>query len=267
MYKCLFYNIWFGKIPPYFKHHCKTCNINKSDYHWIVYTDQVNKQTSFSEAITAYPYNWDMLIKDFQKIDVEIEKPKKITRPVTKTLGQCRLFMPVIRNDFPKTQYWGITEFDVIYGNLNEYLLNIENYLVISGDPRAGCGPFSIFRHDCEELILNYPNLKIELEDNSHDTIETNLFLLYFEDHGQVKRNTGLQPFRESLGFTAGHWATWEKGEINVFHKEEQKKAGIFHFGGQRKRPEFKITKKASNNWKISHKGIENLKKRFKQML
>lgn len=265
MYDCVFYNIWFGEMPNYFQYHALACERNSKSFHWIVYTDQVEKKTSWNSAITAYPYSWEELSNDFRKIGVKINRPATFTRAVTKTIAQCRLFLPIVRNDpTPESTHWGISEFDVIYGDLRKYFYDLEDWLVISGDPRAGCGPLSVFRNDCQEMLMNYPNIIHELEDNSYDTIETNEFLLFFEDRGNVKRFTGLQPFREKFGFTAGHWAKWRDGVITVFGSQGKFEAGMFHFGGQRKSGKFKVTLPPSRFWKVSDDGIFPLGKPLK---
>lgn len=258
--KCLLYNIWFGEIPNYFAYHQMTCDKNADDFHWIVYTDQVSKTTKWSKSITAHPYSWDQLIEDFSKIDIQLEKPDTITRPVTKTIAQCRLFLPMLRSEpAPEYSHWGITEFDVIYGKLDKYFEDAHEHLVISGDPRAGCGPFSVFRKDCQELLKDYPNLKNEIEDNSFDSIETNDFLEFFEQHGSVKRTTGLQPIRDKYRHTAGHSAKWLNGKLVVVGSQGEFEGGFFHFGGQRKSGRFQVKGNPTKFWRVSGSGIERL--------
>ncbi|GAG20716.1 unnamed protein product, partial [marine sediment metagenome] len=145
------------------------------------------------------------------------------------------------------------------YGKLYNYFEDAHEHLVVSGDPRAGCGPFSVLRRDCLPMLLEYPNLKEEWEGNSYDSIETDDFLRFFEKRGSVKRTTGLQPIRDKYRMTAGHSAKWLDGQLVVIGRQGCFTGGVFHFGGQRKKMTFKVEEHPTDCWQVSNSGIENL--------
>ncbi|WP_419664177.1 DUF6625 family protein [Desulfosarcina variabilis] len=42
---------FMGPLPPYFAFWAKSCEANKDDFHWFVYSDQIESQMSVCESI------------------------------------------------------------------------------------------------------------------------------------------------------------------------------------------------------------------------
>jgi hypothetical protein len=54
--QCVFLVPFFGPLPPYFDLWARSCEANAGNFHWLVYSDQVQERQAVNPAVTLVPY-------------------------------------------------------------------------------------------------------------------------------------------------------------------------------------------------------------------
>ncbi len=84
--------IYFGELPSYFDFWAKSCDPYHKQFHWFVYSDQINQKIEVNKAVTLVPYGFERLCSDLKKF-LDINIPNKNTRIIC----DCRLMLYPLR--------------------------------------------------------------------------------------------------------------------------------------------------------------------------
>jgi len=142
---------YFGKWPTWFEYFLFSCSHNTS-VNWLFFTDCGIPSAGY-ENIRFFDFTLD----DFNKIAsqqtgiaLNIKYPYKLCdlRP-----AYGEIFADYIR----EYDFWGYGDIDLIYGNLNAYLIDeiLENYDILSNHDQFISGHLCILRN-CPETVFLY---------------------------------------------------------------------------------------------------------------
>jgi len=221
--------VWFGKIPDYFKYHIETIgSITCADFHF--FTD--DKEYDFSHVkyqnFTLYYITEEDFLKRFNNIsEVKIDKihnPKKI---IDFKLAYFDMFQDIVR-EYP---YVGIYDIDTIFGDINPLLVEYtKKYDFISvGDEvyhNRLSGPLLIMRNT-EELR------NLMKTDRYYETLKMDEIYGYGEQElSQIAMNDYKTKIIYSMNTEINNGGKttfdvrWSGGKLNVNNEEKM----IYHF-------------------------------------
>jgi len=250
---------FFGKLPKYFDFWVKSCEINKDNFHWFVYSDAVKTTQKLNNAVSIIPFTFDEMRAQFEKKLGIVIKGRLIRR-----VCDYRLLFYFIRKEqenLNKFDFIGYTDVDMVYGEISKYLpKDMDQYSMISAHDDRPCGPFTLMNRSQMHYILEWEGIKEEMERERHQSFNESLILkelLSTELPAFCKANP-LQPQRATLHFRH-HYGIWEDGKVVVHDCFFRKQEGAFyHFSRHKRKKNFKIDPNVLNSesWGVYRGGI-----------
>ncbi len=239
--KCMFLNIWLGKLPPYFPFFLKSTLLNAGMFQWYLFTDQISEPVRLSESLFLIPFSWEDVVKIVKAEGVQ-------PRFGALHLASYRMLLPysqcvdeLMRSE--KFTHFGTFDLDVIYGDIRAHLPgDAARYLMISGHPGLnkddvsprGCGPFTIHRRDAVEILRRFPRFQQELNSiscsNPFDENRAYFDWITAENHPVYYRGTNIQPVREAFYPSEEFRARWTRGRLTVSDGDRLIEGAFFHF-------------------------------------
>ena len=251
---------FMGPLPPYFAFWAKSCEANKDDFHWFVYSDQIESQASVNAAVTLIPYHFGKMRSDFKKyldIDISDGNPRRIC--------DFRILFYYFRREpdqLDRFGFIGYTDMDMIYGRLKRFMpSNMDRYTMISADTGHPCGPFTLMRIDRVRTLGENDIVRAEMSRQSHRSFNESEELLKIVSNGDAYwcRAGSLQPMMVAPFNYRQIFSIWNKGDVTVYDNRWHKKdAGFHHFSRYKNRKSFKIGGDAETDpiWAVCKKGI-----------
>ena len=251
---------FMGPLPPYFAFWAKSCEINKRDFHWFVYSDQIDTKRAVNDAVTLIPYTYGAMIaafKQYLNIDIDDSNPRRIC--------DYRLLFYFLRRDHEQLDQFafiGYTDMDVIYGELSRHVPeNMERYTMISGDSGHPCGPFTLIRSDRVRALSSIDAVRTEMMIKEHRSFnESEAFLRIVSDGADFWcRADPLQPAMAPPISYQNNFSIWNNGKITVYDSRGHKKEGGFHhFSRYKNRKSFRVCADPQRDlkWAVCKKGF-----------
>jgi hypothetical protein len=263
--KAALINIWFSEnFPNYFDFFCKSCEINKNNFDYYIFTNLVSSKQRIKNNIFLIPYSWAEMINDFG-----IKKSPNLNLLRIWPKGGCPYRMLLFKKEMWKDyDFIGTFDIDVIFGNLIDFVpFNSKEFGMIT--PHSGrmtpslkarnCAPFCLYNKENIDIIWEY-------EEKREDALDDNyLFYEFFTKKYKVSTPENLQPIGDTLpmGYSKkgkkmiDFKCVWKNGEIFV----EGIRGGFFHLLPFKNYINFKIDKKCIDHtrWNISKYGIRNI--------
>lgn len=231
MLKKVFLITNFGDPIPWIDKYIENCNmLAPYGFEWYIFTPY---QFKMSKNVTVY----NMTEKDFlelagRKLNIT---PKTLLTP--RMIGD---FLPAFGVIFDELiegfDFWGHTNFDVVYGRLDRYLPDtyLESLDIFSNDPGTMCGPFSLLRNtpvvnNLYQEHENYPGILTENGYYAYDeegfsqvvnqaVINHNIRVEYkfWQEHDSMKDHLKCPQLKQRRDGTLLNRLT--KQEIMMFH-------------------------------------------------
>ena len=163
-------SVYFGQFPKNFEYTKKSIKFNK-DYNWLIFSDQYNEEV-VDNNLRFIPISYQDInnrLKYIFKEDFYIDTPYKMV-DLKPMFGD--LFFDYIKD----CDWWGFTDLDVIYGNLNNFINDdvLDNFEVISQNHRNLFGPFTLLPIRFKNLYLEIENVKILIQTTGPSKFQTN---------------------------------------------------------------------------------------------
>jgi hypothetical protein len=251
---------FMGPLPSYFKFWAKSCEINKDDFHWFVYSDQVESQGPVNAAVTLIPYSFGKMISDFKNfLNIEINNDN------SRRICDFRLLFYFLRRDqeqLDRFDFIGYTDMDMVYGRLSRFMPpGMDCYTMISADNGHPCGPFTLMRLDRVRTLGHNDVVRAEMSKQRHRSFnESDEFLTIVADGDAYWCNAdALQPMVVPPFNHRQVFSIWNNGHVTVYDNRGHKKdAGFHHFSRYKNRKRFKICGEPENNpvWAVCKRGI-----------
>ena len=155
--------VYFGTLPPYFQLWLDTVGRNPA-FTWLLYTDA---------DLAAYtgPENLRVIPCSFAQIKERVQDKLGYAPDLTTPWGLCKFrvaFGKIFEDDLKDADYWGWTDFDVLYGDLTPVLRACE----AGYDKILPLGHLSLVRNDARLTagILAHPLTRPILSQESPET-------------------------------------------------------------------------------------------------
>lgn len=264
--KAALINIWFSdKFPDYFDFFCKSCEINKNNFDFYIFTNLTDCKKQIRKNIFLIPYSWQEMKCEFNiKSDLSLNS----LRIWPKNSWPYRMQLYKRTHLWNNYDFLGTFDIDVIFGNLIEFMpKNPSNYGMITAHSGRmtpskelrNCSPFCLYNKDMINLIWSYVEKKDDALDDNY------IFSKFFQERCDIYSPKNLQPIGDSLpmGYSINgkrmidFACFWIDGEVFV----ENIKGGFFHLLPFKNYYKFKIKKDIAlnSNWIISKYGIRNI--------
>lgn len=192
-------NIFFGKFPWYFSLFLKSCSTNPT-INFLIFTDQ-EKSKDCPNNVKFIPFSlekFNQLASEKLNLNISIKNAYKLC-DFKPTYGI------ILSNYLKNYEYWGITDVDIIFGRIREFITDemLNEYEVISVRNDYPTGSFMIFEN--KEKINNlfkkskdYQNVFISQKHYCFD--ECNFVHQYLEEGGDIfKIETEIQSMHHIL--------------------------------------------------------------------
>ena len=241
---------YFGSLPPWINYFLRSCKFNPA-FNWQIFTD--NKNPSNCPSNVKFTYltlsEFNNLASGSLSLNIRIIKPYKI----------CDLkpaFGDIFKDYIYDYNFWGISDIDMIYGNISKFLSTqlFNTYDIITSREEYFPGHFSLFRN--KPLINNLykycPDYKKIFQDsNKHYAFDerTNYFGKYIFANNRYPINNIFSNIENGLNHI----------KIRIYHKRKNQDMTqiIQEFEGQDNLKLYRKNMVRSDNW-FTKKRIEN---------
>lgn len=261
---------FIGPLPPYFSFWAKSCEINQDDFHWFVYSDQIESEQRINAAVTLVPYRFEQLVADFKHhLDLEIDETN------LRRICDYRLLLYHFRRShepLDQFDFIGYTDMDMIYGRLSRYMPeNMQHCTMVSADSGHPCGPFTLMRIDRARLLGNNDTVRAEMVRHHHRSFNESDALLKIVSGGDAYccNADPLQPMMVPPFNHRQVFSIWNKGDVTIYDNRGHKKdAGFHHFSRYKGRKTFNICADPETDpiWAVCKKGILPIRSRWTMM-
>lgn len=258
--KSIFLIPYFGNFPAYFPYWLRSCETNTDSFEWIIYHDKATEPYELNKAVRVIPYTPENLRVDFREC-YGFDIPAKYD---PRKLCEFSFLLYDLRKekDHLECEYFGLTDLDMIYGNINAALPERKDYPWVSAHPGRLCGPFTLFHKRCRERLRQYPSFQKIFQDSNYigldESAEYGQFLA--QDEEAFSQPDKLQPSRSKFMNKRKTHACWRDGKIIVSDGDHTQEAGFFHFSKFKHKKRFKYDPSAetSSQMVIDRRGIWN---------
>lgn len=218
MLKKLIIRPFFGELPEWMPEYYKNIeDLKKYGFDFLIFTDKQKFIDLVKEKLGI-----ELDFSDYEKGD-------------TRKVSELRPAFGIIFEDYLKDyDFWGHTDFDVVYGNLSKFVSDefLNGLDIFGNDPEALCGPFSLFRN-----ISKVNNLFKE-EENWAEIFKDKIYHA-FDEEGMsevVKKARDEGRIRAEFRFwQAGKYQRVIKVKENLYADSEE--TMMFHFRNANKYP------------------------------
>lgn len=217
MLKKLFITPYFGEFPSWIeKYNDNRRTLEQYGYEWFTPTDE----EEFKKRI-----------KDTLGITAVITQGESFSHNYRTAFGA------MYQDKLKDYDYWGITDFDCVYGNIPHFLpdTELEKWDIHSNHHNYICGPWTLFRNtdkinNLYQLVPQWGRLMTEINDHPGRWTEIEYSQIVDREHevGNIKRlythYQGLDPNDDSeLSYVEG--SLYDHGtEIMMFHCNRKKR-------------------------------------------
>ena len=245
--------VWLGNLPEFHKMWCESIKYNPN-FDWFLITNDKNEENiNYIKNIKNIHFIYlkqnelYTLIKNKCEVNVEANfYPYKLCdfRPM---FG--RIFDHLLKD----YDYWGWTDNDVIYGNLEKVLSEKFNKFDVIGTGTSNrcSGPLCFFKN-IDEINNLYKKLDKNLFRGKHKGVDEGKFSHLVKDVLGGKKRLDLSfkahPLRDSILWYKGHFFNKEKKMLNHTH---------FHFGGGKRKRLQKNVKESVINMNFPCDGVK----------
>ena len=172
---------YFGEWPFWFEFFLESCKRNK-DYRWLIYTD--------CEIPRSIPDNVKFFSITFKEYCELVSNKIGINFAPERAYKLCDI-KPALglihEDDIGESPFWGYTDIDVIYGDLNTFFTKdkMERYDVLASGSRRIWGFLCLIRnsHKAKRLFQIVSNWKDIFEDKDHYAFDEKHFSDLFVKH------------------------------------------------------------------------------------
>jgi len=231
---------YFGKWPVWTPLFLESCSQNKG-FTWLLFGNQKGLKN------TPTNVKWQkMTLKEFNKLaKYETKLPFEIRTPY-KVCDAKPMYGDIFKKYLAKYQFWGYTDLDIIYGDLNSFsvrkkLLKYDIYFPYN----TPVGHFTIFKNTpkINSLYHNFPSLKLAYTHSpnplSFDEKKLELLLKNNHDikfHRSFDYHAELSKTRCSTGASIMHCGQLIRENLTARERYLYSRGKTFQLNGSRKR-------------------------------
>ena len=159
--------VYMGKLPIWMPAFLTSCAHNHT-IDWMIFTDSEALHLDIPDNVYLKPLELNQLLSLATHVmgcKVSFENPKKICdlKPI---------YGDIFSSQLSQYEYWGHCDLDIIWGDLQIFLNNIDYkvYDIISTRKNTLCGHFTLFQNKMEinQLYKQVPNYHKIFQNNIH---------------------------------------------------------------------------------------------------